>query len=62
MGSGYAVYCAPGAGATAVRIAASVGLDALLAGVVEEGPRQVVLEPVGVGLAGAQLELSLPEP
>ena len=62
MGSGYAVYCAPGAGATAVTIAASVGLGALLAGVVEEGPRQVVLEPVGVGLAGEQLELSVPEP
>jgi phosphoribosylformylglycinamidine cyclo-ligase len=61
MGSGYAVYCARGAGETAVRIAARLGLDALLAGVVEEGPRQVILEPVGVGFAGAELELSVPD-
>ncbi len=33
-----------------VRIAAGLGLEAMLAGRVEEGPRQVILEPVGVQL------------
>jgi phosphoribosylformylglycinamidine cyclo-ligase len=60
MGSGYALYCIPGAGETIVRIAERLGLSALLAGRVEDGPRQVVLEPVGVRFAGDRLELSAP--
>jgi len=58
MGSGYALYCAPGAGEAIVEVAAGLGLSALLAGRVEEGPRQVVLEPLGVHYAGDELELS----
>ncbi len=59
MGSGYAVYCRAGDGEKIVATAARLGLDALLAGRVEEGPRQVVLEPVGVRFAGDRLELSV---
>ena len=58
MGSGYALYCAAGAGETVVAIAQRLGLEALIAGRVEEGPRQVILEPVGVRFAGEELELS----
>jgi phosphoribosylformylglycinamidine cyclo-ligase len=58
MGSGYALYCAPGAGEAIVRIAEGLGLSAVVAGGVEEGPRQVILEPVGVRFAGEELELS----
>jgi phosphoribosylformylglycinamidine cyclo-ligase len=58
MGTGYALYCAPGAGARIVTIAQGLGLGALVAGRVEEGPRQVILEPVGVRFAGDELELS----
>jgi phosphoribosylformylglycinamidine cyclo-ligase len=58
MGSGYALYCAPGAGERVVAIAEGLGLGALLAGHVEEGPRQVILEPVGVRFAGEELELA----
>lgn len=58
MGAGFAVYCRPGDGARAVAIAQELGLDALLAGTVEEGPRQVILEPVGVTFAGEQLALA----
>ena len=58
MGSGYALYCAPGAGEAIVAVAASLGLSALVAGRVEEGPRQVILEPVGVRFAGEELELA----
>ena len=57
-GSGYALYCAPGAGEAIVAVAASLGLSALVAGRVEEGPRQVILEPVGVRFAGEELELA----
>ncbi len=58
MGAGFAVYCRPGSGARVVATAQELGLGALLAGAVEEGPRQVILEPVGVTFAGEQLALA----
>ncbi len=58
MGSGYALYCAAGAGAAIVGAAEALGLSALVAGRVEEGPRQVILEPIDVRYAGDELELS----
>jgi phosphoribosylformylglycinamidine cyclo-ligase len=58
MGSGYAIYCGKGDATAILRIAEGLGLSALLAGQVEEGPRQVILEPVGVRFAGSELELS----
>jgi len=59
MGSGYALYCAAGSGEPLVALAESLGLSAVLAGRVEDGPRQVILEPVDVRFDGAQLELSV---
>ncbi len=58
MGAGFAVYCRPGDGPRVVTHARELHLDALLAGAVEEGPRQVILEPLGVTFAGTQLALS----
>jgi phosphoribosylformylglycinamidine cyclo-ligase len=58
MGTGLALYCPPGMGDSIVSLADGLGLDAIRAGRVEEGPRQVVLEPVGVRFAGSELELS----
>jgi phosphoribosylformylglycinamidine cyclo-ligase len=58
MGSGYALYCRPGEGAAVAATAESLGLHAQPAGHVEDGPRQVILEPVGVRYAGDRLELS----
>ena len=58
MGAGCALYCAAGAGARIVEIAAGLGLGACIAGCVEEGPREVVLEPIGVRFDGDELELS----
>ncbi len=58
MGSGYALYCAAGAGERVVQVAQRLGLGALIAGRVEEGPRQVILDPVGVCFAGDELEIS----
>jgi phosphoribosylformylglycinamidine cyclo-ligase len=62
MGAGYALYCAPGAGDSIVSLAGEVGLQAIVAGRVEDGPRQVILEPVGVRFAGSELELSATRP
>lgn len=59
MGAGFALYCAAGAGESVVGLAAGLGLSALVAGRVEEGPRRVVLEPVGVSFEDAELELSV---
>jgi phosphoribosylformylglycinamidine cyclo-ligase len=59
MGAGYAVYCRPHAGNAVVTSARALGLDAVLAGAVEEGPRQVILEPVGVRYGGEELEFSV---
>jgi phosphoribosylformylglycinamidine cyclo-ligase len=58
MGAGFAVYCAAGAGAEVARLAGGLGLTALVAGAVEDGPRRVVVEPVAVTYEGAELELS----
>jgi phosphoribosylformylglycinamidine cyclo-ligase len=58
MGSGYAVYTAAGTGARVVEIAQGLGHEALLAGQVEDGPRRVIVEPVGVTYADAELDLT----
>ncbi len=57
MGAGFAVYCRPGSGALVVELAGRLGYQALLAGRAEQGPREVVLEPVGVRYASERLEL-----
>jgi phosphoribosylformylglycinamidine cyclo-ligase len=58
MGSGFAVYCTAGSGQDVVSLAAGLGMEALVAGTVEEGPRRVVVEPAGVSFEGDELELS----
>jgi phosphoribosylformylglycinamidine cyclo-ligase len=58
MGSGYAVYCPAGTGDAVVALAGEQGLEALVGGSVEQGPRQVIVEPISVHYAGNELELS----
>jgi phosphoribosylformylglycinamidine cyclo-ligase len=58
MGSGYAIYCEASAGQTIVTLARKLGLYAVVAGTVEQGPRQVIVEPLGVLYAGSELEFS----
>ncbi len=58
MGSGFAVYTGAGTGSQVVEIARGLGHDALVAGRVEDGPRQVIVEPIGVTYADAELDLS----
>ncbi len=57
MGAGFAVFTAAGAGDAAAAAAGAAGHRAIVAGRVEEGPRQVVLEPLGVTYPSADLEL-----
>ncbi len=59
MGSGYALYCRRGEGEAVVRAAAELGFEALVAGSVQEGPRQVLLEPLGVRLEGERIDLAV---
>ncbi len=56
MGCGYALYCSPGSGPEAVRIARRLGLNALMAGEVQKGPRRVVVEPIGVTYDDRELD------
>ena len=58
MGCGMALYVSPDQSAATIAAAEQLGLQPLLAGVVEEGPRAVVLEPLGVRYDGSQLELA----
>ncbi len=58
MGCGFAVYCARGTGEEVVRIASAAGLSANVAGNVEEGPRKVVLEGIGVAFESGDLDLT----
>jgi phosphoribosylformylglycinamidine cyclo-ligase len=57
MGCGFAVYCAAGSGEQVVDIALGLGLEAIVGGCVEEGPRRVLLDPLGVEYADEELRL-----
>jgi phosphoribosylformylglycinamidine cyclo-ligase len=57
MGVGFAVFCPAGEGSRAVAVAEATGHRAVLGGVVEKGPRQVVLGPVGVTFGDSELRL-----
>ena len=58
MGWGYAVYCGAGAGARVVSLCAELGLHAEVAGAVTDGPRRVVLEPLGVVFESGDLDFT----
>ena len=58
MGAGYAIYCRPGDSDSVLATAASLGYEAIVGGVVESGPRRVIIEPVGVTYESEDLRLS----
>jgi phosphoribosylformylglycinamidine cyclo-ligase len=58
MGCGFAVYCADGSGEEVVRIAERAGFSAAVAGGVEDGPRRVVLEGLGVVFESGDMDLT----
>ncbi len=57
MGAGFALFAAAGAGRDVVAVADRAGYAAHVAGTVEAGPREVVLEPLGVTYTSSELEL-----
>ncbi|HVF54402.1 MAG TPA: AIR synthase related protein [Actinomycetota bacterium] len=57
MGAGFAVFTGAGTGPEVVSHAEQVGLSAMVAGRVEEGSRQVILEPVDVTFTAETLAL-----
>jgi phosphoribosylformylglycinamidine cyclo-ligase len=57
MGAGFALYCRAGQGERVVATAAQAGHEAWVAGTVETGERQVILEPVGVTFTTDELRL-----
>jgi phosphoribosylformylglycinamidine cyclo-ligase len=57
MGHGFAVYCADQAGAKVVECAAEKGLQAIVAGRVQGGPRRVVIEPLEIEFDSDELRL-----
>ncbi len=59
MGVGYAVYCRAGQAEAVLGAAGDLGLEAIVGGRVEAGPRRVVLESLGVSYDGSRLELSV---
>ncbi len=60
MGAGYAVYCRAGGAQRVLELAAAEGLEAIVAGCVEDGPRRVVLEGPGVEYAAERLDFAAP--
>ena len=57
MGAGFALFVRPEDGEAVVACAEAKGVRAWVAGVVEDGPRQVVIDPLDVTLAGESLAL-----
>lgn len=57
MGAGFAVYVPEGDAATVVDVAGTHGIDAWVAGRVEEGPRSVHIAPLGVVYEGESLSV-----
>jgi phosphoribosylformylglycinamidine cyclo-ligase len=57
MGVGFACYVGSGSGDDLVALAEALGYRAVLAGVVTEGDRSVVLDPLAVTFGAAELDL-----
>lgn len=57
MGAGFALYVAPGDARRCVEVARAQGVDAWVAGRVEAGPKQVVVEPLGLVFGAGELQL-----
>ena len=58
MGCGFAVYCPKGTGQDVVEVAASIDLQAHVAGRVKSGPRRVVIREIDVTYENGDMDLS----
>ncbi|MBK6638640.1 MAG: phosphoribosylformylglycinamidine cyclo-ligase [Rhodocyclaceae bacterium] len=57
MGAGFALYVSTGEAARVVELAAAQGVRAYVAGVVESGPKRVIIEPLGVEFGAGDINL-----
>jgi phosphoribosylformylglycinamidine cyclo-ligase len=57
MGAGFALYVAAEHAQRVVEVSQSLGIPAMVAGRVEEGPKQVVIEPLNVTYGADELQL-----
>ena len=57
MGAGFALFVAPGDAQRTVEIARAQGVEALVAGAVEAGPKELLLEPLGIRFGTDDLQL-----
>ena len=57
MGAGFAVFVPKEDAVKAIEISEQLGIKAYQAGTVEEGVKQVIIEPLGITFEGASLEL-----
>jgi len=57
MGAGFALFVAAADAERAVQVARSEGVEAWVAGRVEEGPKQLFIEPLEVDFSGESLQL-----
>ena len=57
MGAGFALFVAADQAERTVQVARSLGIGALLAGSVHEGPKQLTIEPLGLHFGAADLHL-----
>jgi phosphoribosylformylglycinamidine cyclo-ligase len=57
MGAGFALYTAAADADPTVAVAKACGIDAWVAGRVEAGPKQVIIEPLGVTFGGDSMHL-----
>lgn len=57
MGAGFALYIASGDAPRTLEVAQQAGLRSWIAGRVEEGPKQVLIEPLGLRFAGDELHV-----
>ncbi len=57
MGAGFALFLAPRDAARCVAIAQSLGFGARVAGSVQAGPKQLLIEPLGLHFGDDALQL-----
>jgi phosphoribosylformylglycinamidine cyclo-ligase len=57
MGAGFALYVAAADAERTVEVAAACGLTAIVAGRVEAGPKELLIEPLGLVYGGDELQL-----
>ena len=57
MGAGFALFVAPADAERCVAVARAQGVEAIVAGRVEAGPKRLVIEPLGITFEGDALQL-----